>query len=203
MGRFTNGRAAAFLLLTAAGVFACSKPKENGGETPPTDTAAQAAMNPAPADTAAKPTDAQIAHIGVTANSIDIDAGKNADGKATNADVKAFAKQMVTDHSAANKQATDLAKKLNVTPEDNATSQALKTAADSAKAAINMKKGADFDKAYIANEVTFHQTVLDALDKTLIPNTQNAELKSFLQQVRGVVQGHLQHAQDIQKKLGA
>ena len=43
---------------------------------------------------------------------------------------------------------------------------------------------AAFDRAYIDNEVTFHQTVLDALDKTLIPNAQNAGLEALLEQVR-------------------
>ena len=42
----------------------------------------------------AGPTDAQIAHIVVTANQVDIDAGKLAETKGSNAQVKAFGKQM-------------------------------------------------------------------------------------------------------------
>ena len=56
----------------------------------------------------AGPTDAQIAHIVVTANQVDIDAGKLAQSKGRNKDVKAFGKQMVTDHTGVNKQATAL-----------------------------------------------------------------------------------------------
>ncbi len=37
---------------------------------------------------------------------------------------------------------------------------------------------------YIANEVTYHQMVLDAIDNTLIPNAQNAELRALLEQSR-------------------
>ena len=44
--------------------------------------------------------DAQIAHIVVTANQVDIDAGKLAASTATNAEVKKFAELMVTDHTA-------------------------------------------------------------------------------------------------------
>jgi putative membrane protein len=204
MGRYHRTTAAAATLLAAAFAFACSKPNANGGENPAMDTSTvSTAPAPAPADTAAaaKPTDPQIAHIGVTANSIDIDAGKDAKGKATNADVKSFAQEMITDHTAANNEATALVKKLNVTPEDNPTSQSLKSAADSAKQQIDDKKGADFDKAYMDHEVAFHQQVLDALDNTLIPSAQNGELKAFLQKVRGVVQGHLQRAQSIDQKL--
>ena len=47
-----------------------------------------------------------------------------------NKDVRAFAEQMVKDHEAVNKQALDLCKKLNVTPEDNDTSKALTKAAE-------------------------------------------------------------------------
>ena len=63
------------------------------------------------------PTDAQIAGIVVTANQVDIDAGKLAHNKAANAEVKAFAQQMVTDHTGVNQQAGALVKKLKVTPQ--------------------------------------------------------------------------------------
>ena len=75
---------------------------------------------------AAGPNDAQIASIVVTANQVDIDAGKLAEAKASAKEVKAFGKQMVTDHSGVNQQAVALVTKLKVTPEDNPTSQSLK-----------------------------------------------------------------------------
>src|SRR5690242_12205870 len=75
------------------------------------------------------PNDAQIAHIVVTANNIDIDAGKLAKSKSKNKGVKAFTQQMITDHSGVNKQATALVKTLKVKPEDNDTSKALKQGA--------------------------------------------------------------------------
>ena len=62
--------------------------------------------------------------------------------------------------------------------------------------------GAAFDKAYIDNEVTYHQAVLDALDQTLIPGAQNAELKTLLQTVRPNIAGHLERAKSIQTTLG-
>ena len=79
----------------------------------------------AAADPAAKPTDPQIAHIAYTAGQLDIEAGKQALDKSKNKDVRAFAQQMVADHSSVNAQALALVKKLNVTPVDNATSQSL------------------------------------------------------------------------------
>jgi putative membrane protein len=75
-------------------------------------------------------TDAQIASIVVTANRVDIDAGKLALSRSTDGEVKAFAKLMITDHTSVNKSASDLVSKLKVTPQDNPTSQSLKSAGD-------------------------------------------------------------------------
>jgi putative membrane protein len=143
-------------------------------------------------------TDAQIAAIVVTANQVDIDAGKLAASKAAHADVKKFAQQMVTDHTGVNKQATELVTKLHVTPEDNPTSQSLKMGGEKNVAHLKTLSGAAFDKAYIAQEVTYHEAVLAAVDKTLIPSAQNAELKALLVKVRPAFVAHLEHAKHVQ-----
>ena len=147
------------------------------------------------------PNDAQIAHIVVTANQVDIDAGKYAEKHAKSADVKAFAKQMVTDHSAVNKQAKDLAAKLEVKPEDNPTSQSLKKGGDENVKKLKTLKGDAFDKAYVDQEVAYHQAVLDAIDKTLIPSAKNEELKGLITKVRPAIAAHLDHAKHIQSTL--
>jgi putative membrane protein len=148
------------------------------------------------------PTDPQIAAIVVTANQVDIDAGRLAESNGSSAEVKAFGKQMVTDHAGVNKQATDLVTKLKVKPEDNATARQLKAAGDANIKKLKSLRGAAFDRAYVANEVTYHQQVLDALDKTLIPNATNAELKALLVKVRPAFVAHLEHAKQLQASLG-
>lgn len=150
---------------------------------------------------AAKPTDPQIAHIAYTAGVIDVEAGKLALTKAKNKDVRAFAEGMVRDHEAVNKQALDLVKKLNVTPEDNDTSRALTKQAAQKKAELSKLSGAAFDKAYIANEVAYHKTVNGALEKQLIPSANNPELKSLLQTGLKLFQGHQQHAEKVAASL--
>lgn len=149
----------------------------------------------------AAPNDAQIAAIVVTANTVDINAGKLAKKTSHSKEVKAFAKQMVTDHTGVNKQATALVKKLKVTPEENDTSKSLKEGGDANIAKLKGLEGKDFDKAYVDNEVTYHQAVIDALDKTLIPNAQNAELKNLLVSVRPAFVAHLEHAKHIQASM--
>src|SRR5574337_1741687 len=144
------------------------------------------------------PSDAQIAAIVVTANQVDIDAGTLAASQASNAQVKAFARQMVTDHTGVNKQATDLVTKLGVKPEDNPTAESLKSGGEANVAHLKTLSGAAFDKAYIDHEVAYHQQVIDALDKTLIPDATNAELKALLVKVRPAFVAHLEHAKRLQ-----
>ena len=149
----------------------------------------------------AKPTDPQIAHIAYTAGQIDIAAAKQALSKASNKDVKTFAQDMVRDHEAVNKQALDLVKKLNVTPQDNDTSKTLSKNAAEKIAELDKLNGAAFDKAYVANEVAYHKAVNSALEKTLIPSANNAELKSLLQTGLKIFQGHEQHAEHVASEL--
>ena len=147
------------------------------------------------------PSDAQIAGIVVQANSVDINAGKLAQKKSSNKEVKAFAKQMVTDHTGVNKQATALVKKLHVKPEDSETSKSLKDGGDANLTKLKGLKGAEFDKAYVDNEVTYHQAVIDAIDKTLIPSAKNSELKDMLVKVKPAFVAHLEHAKQIQSSM--
>jgi putative membrane protein len=147
-------------------------------------------------------TDAQIAAIVVTANQVDIDAGKLAQSKATKADVRKFGELMANDHTGVNKAATDLATKLNLTPEENATSKSLKAGGEKNVARLKSLDGAAFDKAYVDQEVTYHQQVLDALDTTLIPNAKNDQLKALLVKVRPAFVAHLEHAKKLQSSLG-
>jgi len=149
----------------------------------------------------AKPSDPQIAHIAYTAGLIDIAAAKQALRKTSNKDVRSFAEDMVRDHEAVNKQALDLVKKLNVTPEDNDTSKTLSKNAAAKIAELDKLSGAAFDKAYVANEVAYHKAVDSALETTLIPSANNAELKSLLQTGLKIFQGHEQHAEHVAAML--
>ncbi len=148
------------------------------------------------------PTDPQIAGIVVAANQIDIDAGKLARSRSKNKEVRGFANQMITDHTAVNKQASALVRKLKVKPEESDTSKSLKKGARENMANLKKVKGAEFDRAYVDHEVAYHQAVLDAIDKTLIPSAKNAELKDLLTKVRPAIAAHLDHAKHLQGSLG-
>lgn len=149
----------------------------------------------------AKLTDPQIAHIAYTAGVIDVTAAKQAIKKSKNKAVVSFAKDMVRDHEAVNKQALALVKKLKVTPEDNDTSRTLTKQAAAKQAELAKLKGAAYDKAYAANEVAYHKAVIGALESLLIPSSSNAELKGLLQTGVKIFQGHLEHAEHVAAEL--
>ncbi|HXZ86293.1 MAG TPA: DUF4142 domain-containing protein, partial [Myxococcota bacterium] len=147
------------------------------------------------------PTDPQIAAIVVTANQVDVDAGNLAKERSKTKDVQDFALRMVTDHTGVNKQASDLVAKLGVKPEPNPTSESLKKGGEENLAKLEKLSGSAFDKAYVDHEVAYHEQVLDAVDKTLIPNASNAELKALLEKSRPVFASHLEHAKRLQADL--
>jgi putative membrane protein len=147
------------------------------------------------------PNDAQIAHIAYTADTLDIDAAHQALEKSSNPEVRAFAETMVRDHTAVNDKALALVKKLGVTPEDNATSKALSADAAATLAKLAKLEGAAYDKAYVENEVAYHKTVNEALESTLIPGADNAELKSLLQSGQALFRSHQQHAEQLARDL--
>jgi putative membrane protein len=146
--------------------------------------------------------DAEIAHVAVTANTIDAELGRLATSKSSNPQVVQFAETMIADHTAVNEQAGELARSLNVTPAENDVSRQLQQGAVSARSQLEGLSGAAFDRAYMAREVEYHQAVLDALDNVLIPGAQNAQLKELLQQVRPAIDAHLQRARQLQSTLG-
>ena len=149
----------------------------------------------------AKPTDPQIAHIAYTAGDIDIRNAELALSKSSNKEVRSFADDMVRDHTAVNDRVLALVKKLNVTPQDNPTSQYLVQQQEAERSKLNALSGAAFDKAYVANEVAYHLTMKGALEATLIPSSQNPELQDLLQSGLKIFKEHEEHAEHLMMSL--
>ena len=161
------------------------------------------AASPLAAQATTDLSDPEVAHVAVTANTIDIDAARFAQTRTHNESVRQFAETMIRDHTAVNQQAAALATRLHVTPKDNAVSQSLVSGANDARKLLETAQGAAFDRGYMDREVAYHQAVLDALDKLLIPTTENAELKKLLTDVRPAIAAHLEHARQVRAGLGA
>lgn len=148
-----------------------------------------------------KLTDPEIASIAVTANQVDINQAKLAKEKSKNAEVLKFAETMIADHQAVIDQAVALVTKLKVTPKDNDVNKKLLSDAEATKKTLSAKSGKDFDKAYVDNEVAYHKAVISEVETVLIPQAQNADLKSLLQKVLPALKTHLEHAEMLQKSM--
>jgi len=146
--------------------------------------------------------DAQIMEILTQANDVDIANGKLAQKNASNPDVKGFAQRMITDHQQSNDSGKALAKQLKIKPQSSPISDGLKASGKDAMKSLKDLKGADFDQAYVKNEIAVHQMVLDTIDKDLMPNAKSDDVKTLLTKTRPVIASHLEHAKKLQATLG-
>ncbi len=188
--------------LTASALLAaCSAGDKTADSARLADSAAAATVAVVPATPApAALTDANIVAMLDGANMADSAAGAIAATKATSADVKTFARDMMRDHHALRAGGQDLAKKLNVTPEAPAGDHSAADAAAWRDSLTAMPAGKAWDKAYIDHEVPYHTNLLNTA-QTALGAAQNAELKAFIEKAAPAVQAHLEHAKSLQSKM--
>jgi putative membrane protein len=134
------------------------------------------------------------------ANNADSTLAKLAVKQATDPAVKEFAQMMMKDHHELRASGEELAKKLGVTPKPPAKDPVAGYSASESAAIQKAKKGADFDRSYIDNEVTVHQAVLDAVNMARV-SASSPEVKDLLQKAITVIRAHLDQATALQKKL--
>jgi len=199
---------AAGMLVLVAG---CKSQRASDNAAMSSDTSS-GAMTTGAADTSSMATGAQSGQPGALsdanivalldeANKADSALGAYAVTKATNSDVKGFAKLMMGEHHALRAQGQQLAKRLGVTPQMPAENP-LQSAVEAEMTALKgAAKGAAFDRTYIEHEIGIHKAVLDLAGKAH-DAAQNEELKKLIEQAGPVIQKHLDHAEEIQKKLG-
>lgn len=147
------------------------------------------------------PGDPEIAHIAVTANALDVEAARLALDRSDDARVRDFARTMIRDHEGVIEQAKALAGRLGVTPRDNATSRSLSSGAGETRERLSSLEKAAFDRAYMQNEVEYHETVIHAVEQTLIPSADNDELRGLLESVLPALKAHLEHARRVLHEL--
>jgi len=144
--------------------------------------------------------DPDIANVIHEVNAGEIAAGKIAQTKASNADVKAYAREMVTAHTALDK------KGVKISGQTAATNAAMRDSVVNANTAMSSQlqsaaSGADFDRAYIDGQVTGHQNTLNFLQQAQ-NQAQNADLKQMITAAIPDVQQHLERARALQSKVG-
>lgn len=148
-------------------------------------------------------TDGQIAEAVVTINEGEIDAAQAARSRAKSKDVKDFAKMMIDHHKDNKNRTKDVAKKEKLDTEDSNLSEALEKEAKDSNKEIKKKKNADFDRAYMNQQVTMHKKALSMLDDVFIPQSKNQSLRTHLEETRKSVNEHLLKAQALQTQVRA
>jgi len=172
-----------------------------GMTTTPADSGAMSATSANGANGAGALGSAGIASLIGLTNGGEIDAGKIAEDKATNADVKAYAKQMIAEHRAMQKSLDSLAAALTLTPTPPPAADQKRQMNEQTAATLNATaKGAAFDKAYIDGQVQGHQQALNDL-QGFSANATDAQLKQLIDGAIPKVQQHLDKAQQLQSKL--
>lgn len=145
--------------------------------------------------------DGQILAVAMAANTGEVEAAELARKNATSADVKQFAAMMMTHHRDAMSKERQVQDKAKVQIAENDVSTSIKNENDSALATLRNQSGKEFDRMYINAQVKMHRDVLQTIDRQLLPDASNNEVKSLLQEMRKNVASHLAKAEQLQKKL--
>lgn len=126
----------------------------------------------------------------------EVDAGNQAQQKATMQSVKDFGAMMVKDHTAANDQLKSLAASKNISlPTTPSVSQMAE------KGKLDVLTGDTYDKSYIRGQIKDHREVI-ALFKKEIASGKDADAKAFAQQTLPVLEKHLKAAREIATQNG-
>ena len=118
-----------------------------------------------------------------------------AEQKASNPQVKMFARKMVTDHKALEMKMKPYAMAWKVTP---ATDLDDDHKAEYQK--LNGLTGNDFDKEYMDAMATDHHKALDAFSRE-VDSTDNPKFKMAVEKGKAVVASHMTMADDLKGKL--
>jgi putative membrane protein len=157
---------------------------------------------PAPRRTEIGPVnDATISAMVLASNYTDISYAKLVPARAERADIREFARRMLTDHTGVNQLVQDLLVKLDLTPRDNIASLDLRDESAESRDIMRELSGYAFDSTYIENEVRYHAKFLAALDDIMIPRARNADLHTLLTNVRPAVAAHLAHAEQVRANV--
>jgi putative membrane protein len=150
----------------------------------------------APLAVAADSPDASFYKNAAEGGIAEVEAGKLAQQKSGNSQVKNFGAMMVKDHSAANEQLKTLAESKNISLP---TTSSVGQMADKAK--LEVLSGDTFDSSYIKGQIAAHQDTV-ALFKKEIASGQDPDAKAFAQKTLPTVRSHLKAINAIAAAAG-
>ncbi|WP_421944239.1 DUF4142 domain-containing protein [Pedobacter sp.] len=139
--------------------------------------------------------DSKFATTAAAGGMAEVEMGKLALEKSTNASVKEFATMMVSDHGKANTELMSIAAMKNITLPTTVDADHQKKMDD-----LSKKTGADFDKAYVDAMVDGHKSTHDLMEKEA-KDGEDADLKAFASKTAPVVKAHLDKIEMIKKSM--
>jgi putative membrane protein len=136
--------------------------------------------------------DQDFAAKAASSNKFEIRSSKMALKASSNPDVKAFAQEMIDDHTKASKglKAAAKAASIKLPAGSDAKNDAL-------LAALEGKKGADFDRVYIDEQTKGHDEAV-GLFTTYSQGGENAKLKAFAAETLPTLKKHQEHVKKLQ-----
>ncbi|MDQ6634819.1 MAG: DUF4142 domain-containing protein [Gemmatimonadota bacterium] len=143
-----------------------------------------------------------IALLQATSN-VDLAYARVGASRGMHRDVRALAKRMTTEHTLLNETLNRLIARLDVAPRDDDVVRLLREQSNARRDSLRALSGREFDSAYVANEVRYHQEVLIAIDRVLLPSAQRPALREYVTNLRPVITTQLAHAERVQATLAA
>jgi putative membrane protein len=140
--------------------------------------------------------DPTIIAIFDAANTYDMETGQLAVSHSRSNEIREFGRMLVRDHRSVRAQGRELARSLHVTPTPPRTF-ALANAHVRGMRKLRALRGRAFDRAFLQQEVDFHNAVIDAVTNTLLPAIQNAQLKDLVTKVAPAFVAHRDKAQSL------
>lgn len=125
----------------------------------------------------------------------EVKAAELALSRTSNADVKALAEMMKTDHAAANGELSGLVKQKNISVPDTMDAEHSKKYHD-----LMEKTGSDFDKEYVDMMVKGHKDVIDFFEKES-KDGKDQELMSWASGKLPTLRHHLEMSESTQDKV--
>lgn len=140
--------------------------------------------------------DQQIVGVLQTLDQSEIEGAKAAQSKATDSKVKDLAKMIQTDHQ---KMEEKLTSEPLIKPSPSNFAETMQRDARTRMKNLETKKGKEFDRAYVQDQIAGHRLAIEAIDHQLMPQAKKDQVKTQLKEARKKIEAHLSHAESISK----
>lgn len=171
----------------ALGVSACSLPNE------PITHAAAEMSEPI--------TSGQILQVLHALNQGEIEQAELALQRSDNPEVYKTAQLIIKDHAASNQRIAAVAQAIGVELEESPLSRGMQVQAGAIKEGLEDLSGAEFDRAYLENQVELHALALETARSQLLPNAQDPQVRYLLITAAPKLELHRLEAQESHASL--